>query len=754
MLSRECELALAAAFREAEVRRHEFVALEHLLLAMLHQEAGAIVENCGGDLEALRADVERHLSDELEQVPGNGPYELELTTALKRLLDRVATHVRSAEKKEATPGDLLAAIFLEEESNASYFLKKQGLTRLDVLQAISQENEPQLEDEPHQRPADRRSRPAARMLERFTTDLNRKARQGRVDPLVGRSQEVERVLQVLARRTKNNPILVGDAGVGKTAIIEGLAGKIVSQDVPESFFQTRVFALDLGSMLAGTRFRGDFEARLKGVVAELKRIPEALLFIDEIHTIVGAGATSGGSMDASNILKPLLVGGELRCVGSTTYEEYRRYFEKDHALSRRFQRIVVDEPSGADTVRILHGLRSRFEDHHGVHYADQALRAAVELSSRHITDRRLPDKAIDVIDEAGAVVKIRRGTRPAGKRRTITTRDIQQVIARMTRRPVDSIGGAERTRVRGIEKQLATRIFGQDVAIGLVSRAVRRSRAGLGDPQRPIGCYLLVGPTGVGKTETARQLAGYLGVQLLRYDMSEYMEKHTVSRLIGAPPGYVGYDSGGLLTDAVIQSPHSVLLLDEVEKAHPDVFDLLLQIMDYATLTDANGRKADFHHCLVLMTSNAGAREMHASPIGFGPDGAGLEGSLLESEKAIKQLFRPEFVNRLDGIVTFAPLALGDVERIVDKYLEELNLRLAARRLQVHLTTAARSWLAERGYDPLYGARPLARLFESEVHDPLTDELLAGRLQRGQTATFDAGETGLTLQSPLETTSS
>ena len=744
MLSRECELTLAAAFREAEIRRHEFVALEHLLLAMLHHEAASIVDGCGGDVEALKADVERHLSDELEQVPGAGPYELELTTSLKRLLDRVASHVRSAEKKEATTGDLLAAIFLEEESHAAYFLRKQGLSRLEVLQAISQEPEQQQDTETPTRPGERRGRPAVRMLERYTTDLNRKARQGLIDPLVGRADEVQRVLQVLARRTKNNPILVGDAGVGKTAIVEGLADRIVHRDVPESFEKARVFALDLGAMLAGTRFRGDFEARLKGVVSELKRIPDALLFIDEIHTIVGAGATSGGSMDASNILKPLLVTGELRCMGSTTYEEYRRYFEKDHALSRRFQRIVVDEPSVDDAVRILSGLQRRYEEHHGVRYAHRALRAAVELSARHVPDRRLPDKAIDVIDEAGAVVKLR-NPKPG---RIITTRDVQQVIARMTRRPLDTIGAAERNRVQGLEERLRTQLFGQDAAITQVARAVRRSRAGLGDPQRPIASYLLVGPSGVGKTELARQLADGLGVELLRYDMSEYMEKHTVSRLIGAPPGYVGYDSGGLLTDAVIKSPHAVLLLDEVEKAHPDVFDLLLQIMDYATLTDANGRKADFHHCVLLMTSNAGAREMSATPIGFADQEAGPEEALGAGQRAVKDLFRPEFTNRLDGIVTFAPLSPQDVERIVDKYLAQLNQRLAARRVSVALTEAARNMLATKGYDPWNGARPLARLFETAIHDPLTDELLAGSLQRNQLATFDVQNDQIVLIPP------
>ena len=734
-LSRDVEFTLQAAFREAESRRHQFVTVEHLLFALLHGEvASAIVIGCGGDVPAVVRQLERHFADSLESVPDQAPYEIDLTDGLHRVIDHVQTHAESAERRIAGAGDVLAALLLEERSHAAWFLRQQGISRLDVLEFITHRQEA---------PAGtaRRTR-EPKALARYATDLNLRASRGEIDPLIGRTEELARVQQILGRRYKNNPILVGDAGVGKTAIAEGLARLIEEGEVPPAFSDLRIFALDMGALLAGSKFRGDFEARLKAVMADLAAIPQAVLFIDEIHTIVGAGATSGGSMDASNILKPGLASGGLRCIGATTHDEYRRSFEKDHALSRRFQRVVIGEPSREETATILRGLAPGYERFHGVRYSPQALRTAVELADLHIADRRLPDKAIDVLDEAGSAAKHR--VREGAGTRTIDRRDIQRVVARMTKRPVEALSGATRDQPARVEASLRAGVFGQDGAIAQVMRAVKRDIAGMREPQHPIGSFLFVGPSGVGKTELARRLAAALGVPLHRFDMSEYMEKHTASRLIGAPPGYVGHESGGLLTDAVIKAPHSVVLLDEVEKAHPDIFDLLLQIMDYAALTDGEGRSAHFQHTVLLMTSNAGSREMTEPSVGFATDGN--EGprppAATEGEKAVKRLFRPEFINRLDAIITFDPLSREVVERIVDRLLAELTRRLRARRVTVTMSPAARTELAERGYDPAAGARPLIALFQREVEDRLTEDLLAGRLPAGTEVSIGLGADG------------
>ena len=734
-LSRDVEFTLQAAFREAESRRHQFVTVEHLLFALLHGEvASTIVIGCGGDVPAVVRQLERHFADSLESVPDQAPYEIDLTDALHRVIDHVQTHAQSAERRIAGAGDVLAALLLEERSHAAWFLRQQGISRLDVLEFISHRQEAPAG-------AARRTR-EPKALARYATDLNLRASRGEIDPLIGRTEELARVQQILGRRYKNNPILVGDAGVGKTAIAEGLARLIEEGEVPPAFSDLRIFALDMGALLAGTKFRGDFEARLKAVMADLAAIPQAVLFIDEIHTIVGAGATSGGSMDASNILKPQLASGDLRCIGATTHDEYRRSFEKDHALSRRFQRVVIGEPSPEETTTILRGLAPGYERFHGVRYSPQALRAAVELSDLHIADRRLPDKAIDVLDEAGSAAKHR--VREGAGTRTIDRRDIQRVVARMTKRPVEALSGATRDQPARVEASLRAGVFGQDGAIAQVMRAVKRDIAGMREPQHPIGSFLFVGPSGVGKTELARRLASALGVPLHRFDMSEYMEKHTASRLIGAPPGYVGHESGGLLTDAVIKAPHSVVLLDEVEKAHPDIFDLLLQIMDYAALTDGEGRSAHFQHTVLLMTSNAGSREMTEPSVGFATDGddGPRPPVAAEGEKAVKRLFRPEFINRLDAIVTFDPLSREVVEQIVERLLAELAARLRARRVTVTLSGAARTALAERGYDPAAGARPLGRLFQREVEDRLTEDLLAGRLPAGTAVSIGVGADG------------
>ena len=741
MINRELELTFAAAIKEAKSRRHEFFTLEHILYAMLHDIVGRrILYHCGADLEDLRTRLEKYFDERLEVVPEGTDQEPIQTMAVQRVLQRAIMHVHGAEKKEVDAGDILAAMFYEEHSYSVYFLKSQGITRLDVLSFISHgiskvgDPEASAEEKPTIAPAPgtKQEPRKAGALESFAVNLIEKAADGLIDPLIGRDEEILRTLQILGRRAKNNPIFVGDPGVGKTALAEGLALKIYSEDVPETFRNVEIYALDMGALLAGTKFRGDFEARLKGVIQELKKKQGAILFIDEIHTVVGAGATSGSSMDASNILKPVLVAGGLRCIGSTTYEEYKNHFEKDRALSRRFQKVEIREPSVEETYQILQGLRSYYEKHHGIRYTDAALRAATELAARHINDRYLPDKAIDVIDETGASLRLKKDRRV---RRVVSPKDIEQVVARIAKIPPRSVSSSDQLRLHSLGEELKGQVFGQNQAIEALDKAIKRSRAGLRIPEKPIGSFLLIGPTGVGKTEVARQLARTLGVNFLRFDMSEYMEKHTVARLIGAPPGYVGFDQGGLLTDAIRKHPYSVLLLDEIEKAHPDLFSILLQVMDHATLTDNNGKKADFRNVILLMTSNAGAREMSSAAIGFG--GKQSDDRSAKGLKAVEKLFSPEFRNRLDGIITFNGLNIDIMEKIVDKFIRELESQLSEKRIRLELTHAARLWLAENGYDTTFGARPLSRLIQTEVKDTLAEEILFGRLQQGGRVRID-----------------
>ena len=765
MVSREVELALISASQEAIERRHEFLTLEHILLAILNNDPGKmILYHCGADLRGLGASLEEFLDSRLERLPEASQRSPIQTKAVQRVLMRAVRQSQGSGKKEIDVGDILAAMYYERDSHAVFYLLSQGVERLDILNYISHgvsavgegeeegtpgrgewqgeaqddEEEDGAEAEPQRGPAGRPEqggapgrkgeRQRAGALERYTENLAEKAARGLIDPLIGRDAEIERTIHVLSRRTKNNPIFVGDPGVGKTAIVEGLALRIHERKVADEFLDTVIYTLDMGSLLAGTKFRGDFEARLKQVIQELGKKKNAILFIDEIHTVVGAGATSGGSMDASNILKPVLSSGRLRCVGSTTYEEYKNHFEKDRALSRRFQKIEIGEPSEEETFEILKGLRRYYEEHHGVRYSLPALRAAARLAARHVNDRYLPDKAIDVIDEAGAAVRLRGKGRETGK--PVRPKDIEDVVSRMAKIPPRTVSSSDETRLRALEDGLRARIFGQDGAVHAIVTAIKRSRAGLREPHKPTGSFLFIGPTGVGKTEVARQLALLLGVEFIRFDMSEYMEKHTVSRLVGAPPGYVGFDQGGLLTDSIRKSPHSVLLLDEIEKAHPDIFNILLQVMDHATLTDNNGKKADFRNVILLMTSNAGAREMEGGSIGFHsaeePDDRGAKGL-----KAIEMLFSPEFRNRLDGVVTFGGLTPPVMERIVDKFVRELEEQLRERKVSFELSAQARAWLAEKGYDPAFGARPLGRLIQVEVKDALADEILFGRLKTG-----------------------
>jgi len=732
MINRELELTFAAAIKEAKQRRHEFFTLEHILYAILHDVTGRrILYQCGADLDKLKERLEKYFDDRLEKLPDGAEQDPIQTLAVQRVLQRALMHVQGAEKKEVDAGDILAAMFFEENSYAVYFLKSQGISRLDVLSYIShgvskisdpEEGEFQSLSSPQDQPNRK-----AGFLESFTLNLIEKAAHGLIDPLIGRDEEILRTLQILGRRSKNNPIFVGDPGVGKTAIAEGLALKIHNREVPPAFFKIEIYALDMGALLAGTKFRGDFEARLKGVIQELKKKRGAILFIDEIHTVVGAGATSGGSMDASNILKPVLVAGGLRCIGSTTYEEYKNHFEKDRALSRRFQKVEIYEPSVDETYRILQGLRPYYEEHHAVKYTDGSLRAAAELAGRYINDRYLPDKAIDVIDETGASLKLKKDKRI---RRIVGVRDIETVVARIAKIPARSVTSTDQLRLQSLDEALERTVFGQDRAIEMLVKAIKRSRAGLRIPEKPIGSFLLIGPTGVGKTEVAKQLAKILGVNFLRFDMSEYMEKHTVSRLVGAPPGYIGFDQGGLLTDAIRKQPHTVLLLDEIEKAHPDLFSILLQVMDHATLTDNNGKKADFRNVILLMTSNAGAREMNVPSIGFG-GGEQQDTRVAKGMKAVENLFSPEFRNRLDGIIPFNGLSIGIMERIVDKFLKEVEEQLAEKNIRFELSPGARRWLAESGYDFNFGARPLARFIQSEIKDILADEILFGKLLKG-----------------------
>ena len=736
MISKELSATLGFAVREAKRRRHEYVSIEHILFAILNDPTGVeIVENCGGDADNLLDALEKFFDEKIEQIPEGDDYVLQQTIGFQRVIQRAVNHARSAEKQEVAVADVLASIFLEKDSHAEFFLSSEGVTRLDVLNYISHNivKDPFTESpggltRPGKEEKDRRKK--ANPLELFTLNLIELAAEGKLDPLIGRQTELERTMQVLCRRRKNNPVFVGDPGVGKTAMAEGLAQKIQKGDVPDLLKDMEIFSLDLGGMLAGTKFRGDFEQRLKGVITELQKKPKAILFIDEIHTIVGAGATSSGSMDASNILKPVLASGEIRCIGSSTFEEFKNHFEKDRALSRRFEKIEIMEPPVSQTVKILKGLRSRYEEHHGIAYTDAALKAAAELSTKYLRDRFLPDKAIDVIDEAGAFIRLSGSTH----RKKINPADIEKIIAKMARVPTQSVSTSDRTKLENLGEGLKKVVFGQDDAINALVTSIKRSRAGLGSPERPVGVFLFTGPTGVGKTEVSLQVARIMGVEFIRFDMSEYMEKHAVARLIGAPPGYIGFDQGGLLTDSIRKHPHSVLLMDEIEKAHPDLFNILLQVMDHATLTDNNGRKADFRNVILMMTSNAGSREMSAANIGFGQTHKDAQS---KGKKAIEKLFSPEFRNRLDDTITFNALDLDIMEMIVDKFIGELNQQLAIKKVALTISPAVRTWLAKKGHDPTYGARPLGRVIQTEIKDKLSDEILFGQLQGGGLVSLD-----------------
>ncbi len=739
MISKELSATLGFAVKEAKKRRHEYVSIEHILFAILNDPNGVeIIENCGGDSVNLVDALENFFDEKIERIPEGNDYVLQQTIGFQRVIQRAVNHARSAEKQEVAVADVLASIFLEKDSHAEYFLSSEGITRLDVLNYISHNitkdsfgDSPGGLVRPGKEERDRRRQPNP--LEQFTLNLIELAAADKLDPLIGRETELERTMQVLCRRRKNNPVFVGDPGVGKTAMAEGLAQKIQKGGVPDLLKDMEIFSLDLGGLLAGTKFRGDFEQRLKGVIAELQKKTKAILFIDEIHTIVGAGATSSGSMDASNILKPVLASGEIRCIGSSTFEEFKNHFEKDRALSRRFEKIEIMEPPVSETVQILKGLRSRYEEHHGIVYTDAALKTAAELSSKYLRDRFLPDKAIDVIDEAGAFIRLSGSAR----RKKINPADIEKIIAKMARVPTQSVSTSDRSKLENLEEGLKEVVFGQEDAIRALVTSIKRSRAGLGSPERPVGCFLFAGPTGVGKTEVSLQVARILGVEFMRFDMSEYMEKHAVARLIGAPPGYIGFDQGGLLTDGIRKHPHSVLLLDEIEKAHPDLFNILLQVMDHATLTDNNGRKADFRNVILMMTSNAGSREMSAASIGFGQTHKDAQS---KGKKALEKLFSPEFRNRLDETITFNALNLEIMEMIVDKFIAELNQQLAIKKVALTISPAVRSWLAEKGHDPAYGARPLSRVIQAEIKDKLSDAILFGKLQNGGLVSLDLAD--------------
>jgi ATP-dependent Clp protease ATP-binding subunit ClpA len=745
MISKELSATLGFAVREAKKRRHEYVSIEHVLYAILHDSNGIeIIENCGGDIEKLKSIIENFFSEKMEIIPEGSEYVLQQTIGFQRVIQRAVNHVRSAEKPEVAVSDVLASIFLEKDSHAAFFLNEQGITRLDVLNYISHElpsQNLQADLGGFAKTESDKKKKQESPLEAYTIDMVQQAAEGRLDPLIGRELEIERTMQVLCRRRKNNPIFVGDPGVGKTAMVEGLAQQIWGGQVPSLLKEMRIFSLDLGGMLAGSKFRGDFEQRLKGVIAELKKRKNAILFIDEIHTIVGAGATSGGSMDASNILKPVLSTGELRCIGSTTYEEFKNHFEKDRALSRRFEKIEIPEPPVSESIKILKGLRTRYEEHHGIVYTDSALKAACELSAKYLNDRFLPDKAIDVIDEAGAYVRL-----SGSERRTkINPADIEKIVAKMARIPTVSVSTPDRDKLETLEDRLKTKVFGQDDAIKALATSIKRARAGLSTPDKPVGSFLFTGPTGVGKTEVARQVALNLGIEFMRYDMSEYMEKHAVARLIGAPPGYIGFDQGGLLTDGVRKHPYSVLLMDEIEKAHPDLFNILLQVLDHATLTDNNGKKADFRNVIIMMTSNAGTREMSSATIGFGNP---REDSTGKGKKAIERYFSPEFRNRLDAIITFNSLDLDIMKKVVDKFMDEFGEQLAAKKVTLAYSDEARTWLAKKGHDPQYGARPLARLLQTEIKDFLADQILFGRLTKGGKVFLDLKDDKLSFSYP------
>ncbi|MEO6724215.1 MAG: ATP-dependent Clp protease ATP-binding subunit ClpA [Blastocatellia bacterium] len=738
MITKELQATLNLAANEAIKRRHEFLTLEHLLFALLNdQTAAEVINNCGGDPDLLRSDLEEFFRDTMTPLPRGVDRYPEQTAAFERVIDRAMMQAQSSGQETIDGGNILASLFEEHHSNAKYLLEKQGITKLDILNYISHglakfdegEESMPFGDEDDEMGAQRVRDPLAA----FTVNLIERAAEGKIDPLIGRQMELERTIQVLCRRRKNNPLYLGDPGVGKTAIAEGLALKIHLEEIPDVLKGVEIYALDMGALLAGTRYRGEFEQRLKAVMTTLKKKPGVILFIDEIHTIVGAGAVSGGSMDASNILKPALASGELRCIGSTTYNEYKASFERDRALARRFQTIEISQPSVEDSYKILLGLKPYYEEHHGVKYTDESLHAAAELSAKHINDRYLPDKAIDVVDEVGAATKLK----PVEERpETITEHDVELVVAKMAKIPPKSVSKSDKERLQNLDADLGSVIYGQDQAIKQVVDAIKLSRSGLGNPEKPIGSFLFSGPTGVGKTELAKQLAKSLGVEFLRFDMSEYMEKHTVSRLIGAPPGYVGFDQGGLLTDAVRKTPYAVLVLDEIEKAHPDLFNILLQVMDHATLTDNNGKKADFRNVILIMTTNAGAREMSGKKMGFKQfeqtsGTVGVIGSGSKAQGAIERTFSPEFRNRLDAWIAFESLSFENIERVVDKFIGELKAQLKDKNVELELTEAGRAWLANKGFDKQFGARPMARLIQAQIKEKLANEVLFGSLQNG-----------------------
>jgi len=731
MLSKELEYTLNNAFKEARSRRFEFMTVEHLLLALIDNPTAAqVLRACGGDLETLRDELDSFVDENTPLLDESDTRETQPTLGFQRVLQRAVFHVQSSGKKEVTGANVLVAIFGEQDSQTVYLLNKQNITRLDVVNYISHgiaknsQEEPEESEEGSSEFGGEEGEAEAKPLDKYATNLNAKAVAGEIDPLIGREHEVERASQVLCRRRKNNPLLVGEAGVGKTAIAEGLAKRIVDGDVPEVLSEAIIYSLDLGSLVAGTKYRGDFEKRLKGILNQLKKEPGAILFIDEIHTIIGAGAASGGVMDASNLIKPMLATGELKCIGSTTYQEYRGIFEKDRALSRRFQKIDVVEPSVDQTFEILKGLKSRYEEFHEVKYSNNALKTAAELSGRYINDRFLPDKAIDVIDEAGANHRVK-GAAAKGKKQ-ITVKDIEAIVAKIARIPEKSVSSTDMDKLKTLARDLRMLVFGQDEAIDALGAAIKMSRSGLGPQDKPIGSFMFAGPTGVGKTEVTKQLANIMGIELIRFDMSEYMERHTVSRLIGAPPGYVGFDQGGLLTDSVIQNPHAVVLLDEVEKAHPDVFNLLLQVMDHGTLTDNNGRKADFRNIILIMTTNAGAESLSRTTMGFTQQDHSSDGS-----EAVNKLFTPEFRNRLDAIIQFKPLDKSIILNVVDKFIIELESQLEEKNVSIDFNDEAKAWLAEHGFDARMGARPMSRLISENVKKPLADEILFGKLSRG-----------------------
>ncbi|MEO8223436.1 MAG: ATP-dependent Clp protease ATP-binding subunit ClpA [Gammaproteobacteria bacterium] len=744
MLSSELEFCLNEAFQQARTKRHEYMTVEHLLLAIVDvPTVTEILKGCGADLVRLRRDLEQFIEESTPRLAEGSEQDVQPTLGFQRVLQRAVFHVQSSGKKEVRGENVLVAIFGEKQSHAVYLLGLQDVTRLDVVNFISHGLSKLRDDAAGSKSQsgeaeEGEGEASGSALDNYATNLNKRAREGKIDPLIGRELEVERTIQILCRRRKNNPLYVGEAGVGKTAIAEGLAKMIVDGQVPEVLTNCTIYALDMGSLLAGTKYRGDFEKRFKAVIKELSKDPGAILFIDEIHTVIGAGAASGGVLDASNLIKPVLSSGELRCIGSTTYREYRGVFEKDHALARRFQKIDIVEPTVPQTIEILRGLKTRFEEHHGVTYTDDAIVAAVELSARHINERQLPDKAIDVIDEAGASVRLQ----PAATRTTeVGVTQIENVIAKMARIPPKNVSASDRDQLRNLERDLKLVIFGQDKAVSALSSAIKMARSGLRESEKPVGAFLFAGPTGVGKTEVTRQLALCLGIELIRFDMSEYMERHTVSRLIGAPPGYVGFDQGGLLTEAISKHPHAVLLLDEIEKAHPEVFNLLLQVMDHGTLTDNNGRKADFRNVILVMTTNAGAQEMGRASMGFTEQDNSSDGMSI-----ISRMFTPEFRNRLDSIIQFAPLGPEAILRVVDKLVMELEAQLDKNAVTIELEPAARQWIADKGYDPKMGARPMARVIQEQIKRPLAEQLLFGELAKGGHVRImldDAGELSL-----------